>query len=57
MTRDPRSSGHGCYQVTFWLIVLLHVGFWILWLASPETVLEQFQPIADYLSNYLTINR
>lgn len=45
------------YQVTFWLIVLLHVGFWILWIASPETVLEQFQPIADHLSNYMTVNR
>jgi hypothetical protein len=45
------------YQVTFWLIILLHVGFWILWMASPETVLEQFQPIADYLSDALTIDR
>lgn len=45
------------YQATFWLIVLLHVGFWTLWMASPETVREQFQPIADHLSNYLTVNR
>ncbi|RKT46433.1 cold shock and DUF1294 domain-containing protein [Thiocapsa rosea] len=45
------------YQVTFWLIVVLHVGFWSLWMVSPETVLEQFQPIADHLSNYFTINR
>jgi uncharacterized membrane protein YsdA (DUF1294 family)/cold shock CspA family protein len=45
------------YQVTFWLIVSLHVGFWILWMASPETVLKQFQPIADYFSNYLMTNR
>jgi uncharacterized membrane protein YsdA (DUF1294 family)/cold shock CspA family protein len=45
------------YQVTFWLIVSLHVGFWILWMASPETVLEQFQPIADQLSNSLTTRR
>jgi uncharacterized membrane protein YsdA (DUF1294 family) len=37
------------YQLTFWLIVLLHVGFWILWMISPETVLEQLQPIADLL--------
>jgi uncharacterized membrane protein YsdA (DUF1294 family)/cold shock CspA family protein len=35
------------YQVTFWLIVLLHIGFWSLWMVSPETVLEQFQSIAD----------
>lgn len=37
------------YQLIFWLIVLLHVGFWILWMVSPETVLEQLQPIADLL--------
>lgn len=37
------------YQLTFWLLVFLHVGFWILWMVSHETVLEQLQPIADLL--------
>ena len=27
------------YQVTFWLIVAAHVGFWSLWLLFPETLL------------------
>jgi uncharacterized membrane protein YsdA (DUF1294 family)/cold shock CspA family protein len=35
------------YQVTFWIIVSLHVGFWILWMVAPGTVLENAQPIAD----------
>ncbi len=26
------------YQVTFWLIVAAHVGFWSLWLLFPETL-------------------
>ncbi|NJO56071.1 MAG: DUF1294 domain-containing protein [Rhodospirillales bacterium] len=44
------------YQVNFWLIVSFHVGFWILWMVSPEPVLGQFQTIADRLSNDLTVN-
>lgn len=27
------------YQTVFWLIVVAHVGFWGLWLWSPETIL------------------
>lgn len=35
------------YQVAFWLIVSLHVGFWILWMVAPETALQSARPISD----------
>jgi uncharacterized membrane protein YsdA (DUF1294 family)/cold shock CspA family protein len=32
------------YQATFWLIAAAHVGFWGLWLWSPETILSALPP-------------
>jgi uncharacterized membrane protein YsdA (DUF1294 family)/cold shock CspA family protein len=32
------------YQATYWLIVVAHVGFWGLWLWSPETILSVLPP-------------
>ncbi|WP_338115393.1 cold shock and DUF1294 domain-containing protein [Thiocystis minor] len=32
------------YQVTYWLIVCLHVGFWTTWLLAPEMLLGVLEP-------------
>jgi uncharacterized membrane protein YsdA (DUF1294 family)/cold shock CspA family protein len=32
------------YQATYWLIVVAHVGFWGLWLWSPDSILSLLPP-------------
>ena len=35
------------YQVTYWLIVCLHVGFWTTWLLAPEMLSGLLEPTAE----------
>jgi uncharacterized membrane protein YsdA (DUF1294 family)/cold shock CspA family protein len=38
------------YQVTYWLIVFLHVAFWVTWLIVPDMLVGLVKPAADLVA-------